>query len=146
MSFEKRIEFKPAFDKRHDDPKKNYGIHGVDLAFYLLGEKGAIQFIVYTSWHLPHVQDELDSKPIDSRFPFLSHKPMAADLGYHSHKPMYEGQEHIMEDCPLLGWGKCYYDGSGLNAEKVFKVLTEEGSDGVWKYLENYYNETFEGV
>jgi hypothetical protein len=46
----------PAYDKRAADPNKNYGVHGCEFRFYVKGERGAIQFVVYSHWHLPHVQ------------------------------------------------------------------------------------------
>lgn len=139
---EQRIEFSPAFDKRDSDPKKNYGIHGVTLTFYLIGEEGAVQFVVYTNWHLPHVEKEFDAKPMESYDPCLLYKPMAADLGYHSKRPIYDGQEPMTDECHLLG-GKCYYDGSSLNADPVFDRLRSEGSVGVWSALEEFYADIF---
>lgn len=167
--FKREIVFRPAFDKRSDDPAKNYGIHGVELAFYLIGDDGAVQFVVYTNWQLPHITEE-HSKLFDDH---ILCRPMPADLGYHSPKPMYEGQEPIgskrfywrdptkeerkfrfapvpdseptgtFTPCDLLGGKPCYYDGSGLNAEPVFEILLKEGSPGVWKELERYYADTF---
>ena len=143
-TFKKEIGFRPAFDKRDPDPKKNYGIHGVELYFYLIGKLGAIQFVIYTGWHLRHVQNELDSKPVDREFPHLLCKPMPADIGYHSPKPMFEEQEPMSKKCHLLN-GTCYYDGSGLQVEDVFTILLEKGSDGVWEEMERRYKETFNG-
>ena len=131
---ERRVEFSPAFDKRNPNPAKNYGIHGVDLRMYVVGPRGAVQFVLYTDWHLPHVDEELRAK--GARL-----APTPADLGYHSPIPTYEGQEdYSRDDCHLLG-GRCYYDGSGLNAERIYDVLLREGSDGVWRELEAYYDE-----
>lgn len=130
----KEIKFLPAFDRCHDDPKKNYGIHGVELCFYLTGKKGAVQFILYTNWHLPHIETE--------SFPDICKKPLPADLGYHSPKPMFEDQWST-DDCRLLPGKTCYYDGSTLSANDAYKVLLSGGSDGLWKFLEDYYNETF---
>ena len=59
---EKTIKFKPAYDKRNSDPKKNYGIHGVEMRWLLKGELGTIQFVVFTSWHLPNVRKELNKE------------------------------------------------------------------------------------
>lgn len=39
------IKVIPAFDKRHADPSKNYGIHGAEMLFILTGEKGAVVLI-----------------------------------------------------------------------------------------------------
>lgn len=135
----REVKFFPAFDKRNPSPSKNYGIHGVDLRMYVIGERGAVQFVLYTQWMLPHVRAELDAKPGRDRW--LYH-PMPADLGYHSPIPTYEGQEYYgRDDCHLLSGHRCYYDGSGLNAERIFDVLLREGSDGVWRELETYYDE-----
>jgi len=137
------ITFQPAFDRRDPDPKKNYGIHGVSLRFVLKGSKGAIQFVVYTNWHLPHVQEELDNRS-GSQYPHLSCHPTPADLGYHAYKPHYDEQTQ-MEGCDVLpdSSGGCYYDGSSLNAEPVYERLLREGEDGVWSELEAYYKVTF---
>lgn len=139
---QKSVEFIPAYDKRNLDPKKNYGIHGVSLRFVLKGEKGAVQFVVYTNWQLPHVQAEFDSEPLN-QFPYMFHKPMPADLGYHSYIPHYNGQTISRESCEYLDGEPCYYDGSGLNAEPVFDVLLKEGDKGVWRELTKYYTRTF---
>lgn len=131
--FERIVTMSPAFDKRHTDPKKNYGIHGVDLRMVLKGPRGATQFLLYTGWHLPHVESELELKPCG-----LS-RPLPADRGYHWSEPRYEGQ--TSQKCDLLPGGICYYDGSGLNAEPLYHLLLTKGSEGVWKDLEDYYND-----
>ena len=137
----KEIVFYPAYDKTDPDPKKNYGVNGVEMAFFLKGEHGAIQFKVLTNWNLPHVQKRMDSMKLNS-IPYMFHKPMPSDIGYHSRVPQYDGQEKMTDNCPIIG-GECYYDGSGLQAEKVFDILVEEGSEGVWKYMENDYEDRF---
>lgn len=138
--FVREIVFNPAWDKRSSDPKKDYGIHGVEMRWYLKGSKGIVQFVVFTNWMLPHVQEELDRKRMDADFPHLMCRPMAADLGYHSYKPMYDGQTPMK--CDLLG-GECYYDGSGLNAQELFNKLLREGGEAVWKEMEEFYHSTF---
>ena len=134
MSLRREVLFNPAFDKRDPNPSKNYGIHGVDMRMYLIGELGAVQFVLFTEWHLPHVQKELNAK-------LHARGPVPADLGYHSKTPRYEGQE-VSHNCDLLRCS-CYYDGSGLNADPIFEILLREGSEGVWRALENYYIEIF---
>ena len=66
-----------------------------------------------------------------------------SSLGYHSLTPTYEGQSICTESCEYLDGKPCYYDRSGLNAESIYEVLLNEGSDGVWRELEKYYNELF---
>lgn len=144
MNFERTINFIPAFDKRHADPAKNYGIGGVRIRFVLKGSLGAMQFVIETNWQLPHVQEEVDRKPFDWGLPYFRHKSMASDVGYHSPKPMYEDQKP-MDHCDVLADGKCYYGGSSLYAEETaFPILLKEGSDGIWKFLENEYRERFQ--
>jgi len=141
---EKIVKFYPAYDKRNPDPSKNYGIHGVDLRMILKGEKGAVQFVLYTNWHLPYVQEELNKNAIGKDLYYISSlNPLPADLGYHSLTPTYEGQSICTESCEYLDGKPCYYDRSGLNAERIYEVLLNEGSDGVWRELEKYYNELF---
>lgn len=147
MNFTKEIRFKPAFDKRHADPSKNYGIHGVELAFYLTGDKGTVQFVVYTNWQLKHVQEEFDKgRPNMSdggKWVHLSCHPMPADIGYHSPVPRYKGQTPISQKCDFID-GPCYYDGSGLNAEPIYWRLVSEGDKAVWEEMESYYKSYLE--
>lgn len=137
------IESEPAYDLRDPNPSKSYGIHGVNLRFLVVGPLGVVQFLLHTNWQLPHVERELDSRPVDSRFPHLSCRPVPADLGYHSPKPMYEGQTP-RDNCTYLGGRPCYYDGSGLNARKPYEILVAEGLDPMWEFLEDDYKRTFE--
>lgn len=143
----KEIIFRPAWDKRHQEPSKNYGIHGVEMVFlYGDEDKGFVQFVVYTNWLLPETEQEfitnMESCMVVHRYPFTYlQKPMPADVGYHSPSQTYEGQDPM--DCHLLKCGKCYYDGSTMAADDVFTVLLREGSEGVWKHLETKWNQHF---
>lgn len=135
---ERWVEFMPAFDKRSDDPKKNYGIGDVRVFFYLRGKKGAVQFAFGTGIFLPDTHTKWLS-----RFPFNAKRVpyMAHDIGYHSPVPMYEDQTG-RPDCELLK-GECFYDGSALNAEKYMSALVEKGSSEVWKLMLEYYFNRF---
>ena len=167
---ERITQFSPAWDRSDPDPKKNQGIHSVELRMVLKGELGAVQFLLYTGWYLKKNQEHL-KKTLPDRLSDMY--PLPADLGYHSPKPMYEGHEAMgsssfdwdnkeevgtpdnplqlpllkptgtFTPCEYLDGKPCYYDGSGLNAERVYGVLLEKGSDGVWKELEEYYVSTF---
>lgn len=147
MDLEKWIEFSPAWDKRHTDPGKNYGIHGVEMTWFVRGPEGAVQFKVFTNWHLPHVMRETDAKIQSNsvnRFALkFAYHPIPADIGYHSYVPHYEGQTMMSENCHVLHGKPCYYDGSTLDAEPVFDLLVAEGGDAVWARLEQYYRRTF---
>lgn len=144
---ERLIEMSPAWDRRDPDPRKDYGIHGVDMRFVLKGEKGATQFLLYTGWILPEtigVSDIMNyPDQLKRHYEGRGYSPlMPADLGYHSLTPMYESQSSY--DCEYVEGGKCYYDGSSLNAYGVFESLLREGSEGVWRELEDYYTSLWE--
>jgi hypothetical protein len=137
--FERIVTMSAAFDRRHSDPKKNYGIHGVDLRMVLKGPLGATQFLLYTGWHLPHVTEETWNNHAGDDYRLrLFTKPTPADKGYHWSTPQYEGQSPMK--CDLMPSGECYYDGSSLNCEQTFEILLREGSEGVWKDLEEFYS------
>lgn len=144
-TFEQIVTFRPAYDRRHTDPSKNYGVHGVDLRMVLKGPAGAVQFVVYTNWHLPHVQAEFDARHTSGWGTHTFCHPLPADVGYHSPVPQYEGQDAMDRECEYTG-GVCYYDGSGLQAEEMFNLLVREGSDAVWADLERRYHELFAEV
>lgn len=141
---EREVVFNGAWDRRSDDPSENYGVHGVSIRFYVKGPEGVVQFIVYTHWHLPHVQDEMLEKRSGSRRDVeLFFTPMAADIGYHSPEPLH-GHEIETEDCDLLD-GTCYYGGSGLRAKDYLETLIEGGTEKLWPEMEAEYRAVLEG-
>lgn len=168
--FTRQLEILPAFDRRSTNPKKNYGIHGVEMRWYLIGKKGVVQFVLFTNWQLDHVEAETfgDWKsPKQENHHRALCKPMAADIGYHSPVPMFDGHNvvwptRIIKDPKkkgLLGYkfpkigkkppicqffGKpCYYDGSSSYAEVPFEALKSGGEEALWKFMEGYYADTF---
>lgn len=88
------IKFRPAFDRRDPDPKKNYGIGTVLMDMILKGGLGAVDLTINTGWYTSEVQREMEEK--DGDFAEVSgmirslNKPSAYEIGYHSPKPMYE--------------------------------------------------------
>lgn len=129
----------PGFDKRDADPKKNYGVGGCNLRFYVHNARRtkSVQLILYTCWLPPKTQEEAMYKDHH-----IGTQPMGADLGYHSPKPMYKGQSRMV--CDLSKRGYCFYDGSGLAADRLRDILLTEGSDKTWEALEEYWHELFE--
>lgn len=145
--FKREIRFTPAWHRVHEDTRKDYGVHGVEIHFYLTGDRGTVQFKMNTDWMLPETHDwwrQTGRLPKADRYirdrPMF---PMAADLGYHSPTPHYDDQfKTPAGECEFID-GDCYYDGSGLNAEPVLARLIAEGHDGVWAALEDYYAQVF---
>lgn len=138
--FERRITFEPAYDKG-----KAYGIGAMRIRFVLIGPAGAIQFLMGTGWNLAHVRKNLARKEAEwlmEHGTSLFFGPQAWDIGYHSPVPQYEGQEPMAE-CDILPSGKCYYDGSGLNAEPIMERFIGEGTEYLWAELQRRYDEMF---
>lgn len=135
-TFERIVKIAPAFDKRNPQPSKDYGIHNAEMYMVLKGALGAVIFSMSTGWFLPHVHDELVAKGSEI-------KPRGMAVAYCSPKPMSESQaDYGKENCDWLGC-TCYGDVSYLISDEVLNILITEGSEQVWKWLENYYNETF---
>lgn len=98
----------------------------INFRFYLHGPKGAVQFV-------------FDIKEYYGKL-----KVIPYDLGYHSPVPRYEGHTAIGVDCHVLN-GKCYYDGSSLNADSLWQKFVETNdSDIIWTELLDYYNHVFD--
>lgn len=141
-SFKRILNLIPAYDKTHSDPKKNYGVHGMDMLFILKGEKGATQFVVFTGMMLKHVREKQYASVDTSRpYWYCIFEPTGVDIGYHSYTPRYDGQTSM--PCSVLE-GQCYYDGSSLQAQEFLETFLSEGEDAVWKMLEEQYTELFE--
>lgn len=162
----REIEFTAGYDHREGSPTrdvkyddlpdgKQVGCGGSQIRFYLIGDEGAVQFVMYTDWMPSDVVDDTRGPRVEDHTPrewmrgtrweqttaMQPRLPIAADLGYHSPTPHYDNQPAM--DCTLLPQGECYYDGSGLNAEPVMAALFKGGSDAAWDALEDYYAETF---
>ena len=138
---ERLTEIMPAYDNRD----KNCGLHGVDLRFILKGELGAVQFVIYTNWHLKHVQEEFLAKRDFSDYGQRRFLPMPSDVGFHSPNPMdyHDEINSRMDNCPYLDGKPCYYDGSALHADELYWKMVNEGGDAMWTHLEEYYVDTF---
>lgn len=145
IEFETIQRVKLPFDRRHESPSKNYGIHGLDVWFILKGPKGATQYMFNAGIYLPHVEEEYLRRNID----LFSYKDCGKfsgyDVGYHAKEPQFEGQQPH-GDCDILG-GQCYYDGSGLFAaektKEFFSIRGESIEPHIWKFLEEQYLERF---
>ena len=136
--FVRRVEFGAAYDKRHSDPNKDYGVGAVILRFILTGPSGVMQFVCSTGMYLPHVLADWKRTGYDGGH------GNGYDIGYHSPVAMYEGQSMCQEACAYLGGKPCYYDGTSLGADKFFPEFLAGGDDAVWAMLESRYNDRFE--
>jgi len=90
-----------------------------------------------SGWQLEHVRKEFVQKNSSVDYPF------AFDLGYHSPKPKYDGQIIMEGSCDYVESGKCYYDGSGLNAVPVMEEFIKNGEESIWERLNEFYEYQF---
>lgn len=98
--------------------------HEMRVRFLLHGELGATQFLVKFLTQ-PYGESLLDSEPA-----------RGWDLGYHSRKP---GHGTEMEECDVVPEGRCWYDGSSLQADELARLFFAQGEDIVWEWLEDRY-------
>lgn len=134
-TLERKITFRPAFDKRNTDPKKNYGIHCMDIVLSVSGEAGTVSLVVFSGMYLPHVMEELEIRRSD----YNIFRWIGADLGYHW-KTKRSEYEYTNEHCEFTG-GVCHYSGSSLAAEELAILLVSEGENAVFEALTQRYNE-----
>lgn len=134
---EHRVDIKPGHCWLHEDPSRNYGVAACRIWFYVIGPKGVVQWQIGTDWYPDAALKHL------AKFPKREQRePMAWDLGYHSYTPHFDGQTQMA--CDLLPGGKCYYDGSSLNAETWVEGFVNGGTEWLWPRLEQYYRYIFE--
>lgn len=135
--FVRRVDFEPGYDclEHHGDAigRKCHGRHGMNMRFVLMGEEGAVQFLLYASDFLPGSTEHGHTKRDKALMGV-----MAADLGHHWIRPTYEGESNNGA-CEYLHGAECFYDGSGLNAEDILVRFLSDGLDAVWEDLEDYY-------
>lgn len=137
------IDYKCKWGKERCLPGEggSHGIHGMEIAFYVKGDDGAIVFRFAICDMIPG--RVLDSEGGSFKSERTYRTVMAMDLRYHSLRPMYEDQKPMDSECEWVKGGKCYYDGSTLNADTPLAILTEHGDEEVWLYLEQFYECTF---
>ena len=105
---------------------------GHNRYYILIGPGGAVQFAVMATG---------GSFGVD--FPGMG-VVMGMEVGYHAYEQSHEYELH--SECPwLLGTDKCYYDGSGLEADAWLKTWSAHQFEPnfLWALLMNYYTEVF---
>ena len=137
--FRREIQFVPAYDLRNPDPKKNYVIHCMDIAFFLTGPKATLQFVLSSGWYTPSAQASIGTENLQY---FCAH---GTDIGYYATTPQFHGQTPMAVKCEWSE-GACFYDGTSLGSDELFKRFVAEGEDVVWSKLRAWYDERFGGT
>lgn len=134
--FTRTVAFRPAFDKTHPDPKKNYGIGSVILVIGLTGPLGTISCEFYTDWYLKKNQRSVDQHNATRD---LTHINRLGSIDSHSPTSQYEGQ-FMAHECMWTG-GVCYCDGSSLQGGEMLEFFIEHGLDALWVKMEEHYKD-----
>lgn len=144
----REIVFEPGYDHRAEDANKprgqRRGCHGLTMRWLVHGEHGTTSFTVFTGWLPSWVKPGRWGDVVTAPDGEPAHAPMAADLGHHWDSPTYSGEGSM--ECHYRPSGRCFYNGSGLNAEPVFAALLTKGHEAVWEMLENYYRHLVEAA
>lgn len=130
LKYEREVLIQPAYDKRGETP--NYGRHNAEIMFCLRDEerKAAVILTMYTGWEVP-----------SSR----------ADGIGHAWEPSGTVEWHTTFGAPPDN-GKCYWLGDkpctvprneALSSHALIELLVAEGSDALWKRLEELYVEEY---
>jgi hypothetical protein len=135
------VQFTPGYNCA-DRGMRGHGVHGMEIRWLLRGPAGAAQFLLYSDWIPGQLSPGHGLMP-DGSYSWQSVRgdplyPMGADVGYHARRPQFDGQDPMSDECIVLG-GPCYYDGSGMRADKLTKVFVQFGEQAVWDELESVY-------
>jgi hypothetical protein len=98
------------------------------------GPEAEIILVVSTGWFLPVTP----KKDLGMDY------PSGSFVSFHTARPRYEGQlsDAVDPESHCKDWDRCYSDCGYLMAEEPAALLVEKGSNAVWEWLENQYNET----
>jgi hypothetical protein len=141
MTWQKWIETSPAWDKRSNLPRKNFGVSSASLFFYLkkVETNQTLEWVVDTAWYLPEIQKEWEENGT-----LFRPKPQGNQLCGHS-RPVVteasEGDDKIYDVCKITG-GPCVGDCTYITQD-LWDALLRKGSDGVWELLEAKHAEWF---
>lgn len=150
----REIQITKAFDKRNDDPKKDYGIGSCRLYFIVKGNKGAVTIDFFTNWFLESTVKEYSEIGIRKNRMDGTKDTVKTKINLHEGIPIHSGVFSIHNKkktkyttktkCPVLG-DYCYPDISCMYGNKFLPILLSKGSDGVFKELEKEYKLRFGG-
>jgi hypothetical protein len=138
---EQALVFQPGYNgDRSPDPRRSYGVHGMEIRWYLRGPKGGAWVAFSTEWIPGDLTPGHGLMPpgFPPREP--SQYPDGCGLGWCGLVPQYEGHEPTTDaGCLLIPGGTCYTDMSYTGSDPVAVAFTERGEAAVWEALEDCY-------
>ena len=111
----------------------SHGRKSAEMHLTVRGPDAEITLVISTGWDLPTV-------PAYHR----GREPRGAFVEFHTARPRYEGQDRgeARPDGTCRDWAACYLDTGYTMSDEPTALLIAEGSDAVWAWLENLYDET----
>lgn len=131
---ERAVVFQPGYNG-----DRNYGVHGMEITWYLRGPKGCVYITVSVSSWIPGQLGPghgLAPAGYPSRAP--EQHPHGFGMRSCTPVPQYEGQSPSQDDCPLIG-APCYADTWFGGADEPAREFTEHGESVMWAALEERY-------
>lgn len=123
-NFRRELIVRAAYEKRHDDPTRDYGVGGIDHVHVLIGPNGAVGWQLLTTMFLPHVNERFK----DERWM----RPTPGPLSFHAKDDRYGD----VRDCEFVG--KCSseirWDGEG-----VYEAYASGGYEAMFAKLREFY-------
>lgn len=151
---ERRIEIlRPAYEKRHDDPARDYGIGAVRMRFSHVTDHVAVSLTVNTGWYLPHVRERLRREHPHRKYGSIIIPSLGPTRFDEDWMPCcFEGEGMAMvihtdrrtsdwqadqppDKCDVLPGGECWGDVGFMAAEELFEVLVAGGEDALFSAL-----------
>jgi hypothetical protein len=131
----RRVKVIPGYDRRHDDPVKDFGVHDCRIYFYVVGRQGAVVLEVGTNWYPDSVMKWWASRDM---LPRMEH-PIDGPLTIHSATPVKGSKKRrcaFRDDLPC--WE---FSSSHLHGQELTKVLRTQGSAALLAVMERIYGE-----
>lgn len=128
---ETAVTIRSAFSARDPDPSKDFGIGGVVFRFYVRGPRGAVDWDLHTDWYLPTTRE------LHRQSGHYGSGPHAGAVTLHQAFKSLDFQEPQME-CHT-GVKPCYGDVSYLAGDDVYERMVENGHEGIWSALGEWY-------
>lgn len=116
----------------------SHGRHNAELSMTVRGPDAEITLVIGTGWDLPTVPSHHRRARLDDDY------PRGRFVEFHTARPRCEGQDRgePRPDGTCKDWADCYIDAGYTMSNEPARLLVAEGSDAVWAWLENLYNET----
>lgn len=137
---ERAVVFQPGYNgDRTGDPRRDYGVHGMEITWYLRGPKGCVTLTVTVPMWVPgNLYPGHGLPPAGEPHWADMHNPHGFGVRYCAPVAQYEGQEPSRDDCPFIGV-PCYADRYLSGADEPASKFTEFGDAVMWAALETFY-------